>query len=141
MENKSVARNAIYLYIQTIVAAGSGYIFWLIISRLTGPEIVGIASTSMAIAGMAISFATLGVPKGFQRFLGRARVESDPKEFKKYLNASLLIVGLAVAATATMLAIMGRMLAIILNLSITWISKRDNRLWHCDVMLRINPDP
>ncbi len=111
-----IARNALYLYTQNIVGAGAGYAFWLIISRLTGPETIGLASTTMAIAGVALSVATLGVPAGLQRFLGRARGENNLYEFKKYLNSSLFVVGLSVAGVASFLAVMGGPLSSFINI-------------------------
>lgn len=112
-----IARNAIYLYIQSSLGAAAGYAFWLIISRLTGPETVGLASTTIAIATVALSFATLGVPAGLQRFLGRARGENNLYEFKKYLNASLFVVGLSVAGVASFLAVMGGPLSSFISIS------------------------
>lgn len=77
---------------------------------------MGLASTSMALAGIAIALSTLGIPIGLQRLLGRARAENNPKEFQRYLNASMLTVGVSVAGIGIFLAATGGMVARILNL-------------------------
>jgi len=95
-----VARSAIYLYTQGLIATGSGYLFWIIISRITSAEILGLASATSAVAAVAISIATIGIPSGVRRFLGKATAENDSNLFRNYFTASLRLVGISVSIVA-----------------------------------------
>lgn len=101
-----IARNAVFLYLYSIVGAGAGYLFWLVISVFTKPDAVGLASTTSSIAAVAIGFANLGVPSGVQRFLGKAFVDDNLHDFKNYLKASLFLVGLSVTVVSIVLVAM-----------------------------------
>ena len=50
MGNLSVGKGATFIYIELIVAALSGYILWLLLSKITTPEVIGTSSTVVAIA-------------------------------------------------------------------------------------------
>jgi len=115
-QKEPISRSALYLYLQRIVGAGAGYTFWIMISRLTGPDIVGLASTTMAIALIAINFGTLGIPKGLQRFLGKAIADNNAPEFRRYLDASIVIVGFGTVVVAGLLLILGPLFAALINL-------------------------
>ena len=60
------------MYAASMVNNLTGYFYWLIISSIAGPEIVGIVS---AIAGLSIlltGILSFGVNIGVQRYLGKA---------------------------------------------------------------------
>jgi len=75
-----LGRNTFYLYLSTIISSLLGYIFWIIVSKLTSPANIGIVSTSFSFVAIITSITLLGIPTGITRFLGKAR------ENKKDLN-------------------------------------------------------
>ena len=99
------ARNVLYLYMQGIVSSGAGYAFWLLVSRLTSPSIVGFASVAVVLGGIGASFACLGVPTGIRRFVGKNLGENGLRVQQRYLGVSLRLVGVGVAVVSSLLAI------------------------------------
>jgi O-antigen/teichoic acid export membrane protein len=71
-----------------------GYLFWLIMSKITTPAIIGTSSTVVSLSAIAASIATIGVPIGSQRFLGKSFSEQKPSDTKVFVKASLLIVSI-----------------------------------------------
>jgi O-antigen/teichoic acid export membrane protein len=92
---RKITRSSFYLYLSTLVASFLGYIFWLIISKLTLPDMVGLASTTVSIAVILGSFTLLGIPTGIQRFFGKAVAEKDMDSLKLYLSNGFTILILA----------------------------------------------
>jgi len=114
-------RNAFYLYVQSIIAAGAGYVFWLIVSRLTDPEAIGLASTTLAISSIGASIASLGLPSSVRRFLGKAVVEDNLFQVKNYVNTSLLIATLAGVGISGTLLVLGGFLNQIIKIPFEFI--------------------
>ncbi|RLG58258.1 hypothetical protein DRN86_05790, partial [Candidatus Geothermarchaeota archaeon] len=88
---KEVTRGALYLYVSSLIVSALGYVYWLIVSKLTLPEDVGIASTIVNIALIISSIAILGIPAGIKRFLGKAIAEQDMGKFRTYVMIGLII--------------------------------------------------
>lgn len=100
MENRKlapgrVARGAFYLYVSTLIVSFLGYVFWLVISKLTTPDVVGLASTAVSLAIILSSLTIFGIPTGIQRFLGKAHAEGDMTSLKSYLSNGLTVLTLA----------------------------------------------
>lgn len=92
MRRPSLGKGASYLYVETITSLIAGYVFWVVISRLTSPEIVGVSSTVISIATILASVITLGIPTGIQLFLGRAFAENKITDSKVIAKASSLLI-------------------------------------------------
>jgi len=88
----SISRNIASIYVSQIVAAGATFIFWVISSNFTNPEIIGkvtaVASFCM-ILGVLSNF-DIGV--GMKRFLGKAVADKQWCKFKQISSISLLFV-------------------------------------------------
>ena len=50
-----------WLYIDTLVNSVTGYVFWLIISKLASVKDIGFATTAFSIAGLLTIFLSLGL--------------------------------------------------------------------------------
>ncbi len=61
--------NAIYLMTANVIAAISGFAFWIIAARFYPAEIVGLASAVLAAIGLLANLANLGLGYGLIRFL------------------------------------------------------------------------
>jgi O-antigen/teichoic acid export membrane protein len=91
-QKKIVGRGAAYIYIESISSLISGYIFWLIVSKITTPEIIGTSSTVVTYATIVAVIAAMGVPMGMQRFVGKSFSEKNLDDVKRYVITSLLLI-------------------------------------------------
>jgi O-antigen/teichoic acid export membrane protein len=89
---KSIGKGAAYLYIENIVAGISGYAFWLIISKIVSPEVIGISSSIVSFSTILAVIAAFGIPNGIPRFLGRSFSEEKISEAKRYVKVSIILV-------------------------------------------------
>ncbi len=92
MSKLDFGKGTAYLYIEASTMMLSGYIFWLILSKVTTSEVIGTSSAVISFTTIFISIVTIGVPSGIQRFLGRSFSEQKLGDVKVFTNASLLIV-------------------------------------------------
>jgi O-antigen/teichoic acid export membrane protein len=69
MIKNEVGKGAIYVYIQLVSSMVSGYIFFIILARITTTEIIGIFSLVLALSEIFGNIAILGLPDGMQKFL------------------------------------------------------------------------
>ena len=105
IEKKAVGRGAAYIYIETIASLISGYIFWIIVSKITTSEIIGISSALISFAGIVSVIANIGVPAGVLRFLGRSFSEKKLDEAKKTVLVALLLICMGIAACSLTIVI------------------------------------
>jgi O-antigen/teichoic acid export membrane protein len=104
--NKRIfGRGAAYMYIETIAALISGYIFWIIMSRITTSETIGITSTLFSLAGIVAVVASIGIPTGLQRFLGKSFSDKKLDEAKTLVSVALYLVCIGIAACSIVILI------------------------------------
>jgi O-antigen/teichoic acid export membrane protein len=87
-----VLRGSIWLSLGSILANFFGFIYWLLISPVVSPAIVGKAATVLAIVSLLLSTLSLGIPTGVMRFLGRESGRRDPIMLGRYLYSPLIFV-------------------------------------------------
>jgi O-antigen/teichoic acid export membrane protein len=92
LSRKTVGRKASYIYIETVIEMFVGYILWLLLSRITTPDVIGISSTVISLAIIFSVIADLGVSRGSTRFLGRSFSEEQMDVTKALMKAALLLV-------------------------------------------------
>lgn len=95
---QTIGKGAAYLYIEGIIAMISGFAFWLIMSKIISPEIIGISSTIVSFSAILAVIAGFGVPEGIQRFLGRSFSEENLSQAKRYVNVSIVLVSIGISA-------------------------------------------
>jgi O-antigen/teichoic acid export membrane protein len=93
---QTIGKGAAYVYIENIVTMISGYAFWIILSKLNSPEIIGISSSIVSFSGILTVIAALGIPTGIQRFLGRSFSGENLSEAKRYVNISIVLISIGV---------------------------------------------
>jgi O-antigen/teichoic acid export membrane protein len=76
-----------------------GYAFWLILSKFTSPETVGISSSLISLATIFTTVASVGVPLGAQRFLGRMLLEKRFEDTILFVKSSFVIVSLGLVGS------------------------------------------
>ena len=102
---RTFGRGAAYIYIETIAALISGYIFWVIISKITTSETIGISSTLISLAGIVTVVASIGIPTGVQRFIGKSFGDKKLDEAKTLVSVALFLVCMGIAACSIVILI------------------------------------
>src|SRR5437867_7684022 len=97
-KKQTVGRGAAYIYIEVIASLISGYIFWIIMSKLTTSESIGIISALFSMAGIVAVVASIGIPTGVQRFIGKSFSDKKLDEAKTLVSAALFLVCMGIAA-------------------------------------------
>lgn len=96
MDKSSIGKGVVYLYIEAITMMFSGYIYWLILSKIIDPSAIGLSSTIIALATIVSSFASVGVAGGIQRYIANSIAENKHDHIQGIINSSLLITGLGI---------------------------------------------
>ena len=97
-KKRTFGRGAAYIYIEVIASLISGYIFWIIMSKITTSETIGISSTLFSMAGIVAVIASIGIPTGVQRFLGKSFSDKKLDEAKTLVSVALFLVCMGIAA-------------------------------------------
>ena len=116
-----MAKGAFFLLTSTVISAALGYAFWFIISSIGGPEIVGLASTTISLATLVLVIAQFGIPTGTQRFLGRSFGRKNMDAFKSYMGVELLVVGLTTCIAALILILFRHGIKAMMGLPVEYI--------------------
>jgi O-antigen/teichoic acid export membrane protein len=93
-------KGATYLYIENIGTMIGGYIFWLILSKLTTTDIIGISSTVMSLAYIFSIVAAMDISISVPRFLGKNFSEQKLEDAKVFVKAALLLTSIGIAASS-----------------------------------------
>jgi len=83
----------------------SGYVFWFILSKLTTSSTIGSASTLVSLATIFSVIATIGVPTGVQRFLGKLFAEQKIQDANVFIKSSLVLVTIGLFACLILIII------------------------------------
>src|SRR5207248_6579176 len=105
LSKQTVVKGAAYIYVETIVAMVSGYIFWLIISRITTSQVIGSSSAVVSLGTIFSIAAGLGIPSGIQRFLGKSFSDHNQEEIKILAKASLLMTSIGIVVCTILILI------------------------------------
>lgn len=85
----SLYRNAVYLMLNSVAVAVTGFVFWMLAARLYSTEAVGLGSATIAAASLLALLSTLGLDYGLIRFLPGSGEKSSA-----LLNSCFTISGL-----------------------------------------------
>jgi O-antigen/teichoic acid export membrane protein len=84
---------------ESLVGLLSGYLLWIILTRIATPEIIGTSSTVISISIIFVTIATIGVPVGVSRFLAKSFYEKKLDEAKIYVKKSLILISLGIISS------------------------------------------
>jgi O-antigen/teichoic acid export membrane protein len=85
-------RGGLFLFISSVITSVFGFVYWFLISILSGPEVVGIASSIIGLGTLISSIAILELPMGVRRFLGRAFGHRNTEDLNIYFWSSFIVV-------------------------------------------------
>jgi O-antigen/teichoic acid export membrane protein len=103
LNGQALGRGAGYIFIETVIGFISGYVLWLILTRITTPEVIGLSSTVISLAGIFTALSTLGVPVGVSRFLAKFFHQKDLESAAIFVKVSLILVSIGVFSSAIIL--------------------------------------
>jgi O-antigen/teichoic acid export membrane protein len=110
-QKKIIGRGAAYIYIETISSLISGYIFWLIMSKLTSSEVIGTSSTVVTFATIVAVIAGLGITTGMQPSIAKSLSEKKIDDAKIYFISCLLLVCIGISVCCLSVLIAGNWIA------------------------------
>lgn len=87
---KRIAQGTFILFIGVFLSKILGYGYRVLIAR-NGVEEYGIFSIALAVYGLILAFASLGIPEGIARYVGFFRGEDELGKMRKSLKMSLRV--------------------------------------------------
>ncbi len=103
MIKNEVGRGAIYLYIQLISSMISGYIFLILLARITTTEIIGTFALVVSISEIFANIAIIGMPDVIQRFLGKSFLQNKVADAKVFVKISLIFLSVSIITSCTVI--------------------------------------
>ncbi len=105
-EKSRIIRGGFWFYLSNVVVSVMGFIYWMAISIIAGPSILGYTSAIVSLSFLINGVASFGVNYGLQRFLGLSYGSGDVVALKKYFwstfYVSLAIYGIVSIALFTL---------------------------------------
>jgi O-antigen/teichoic acid export membrane protein len=98
MSIRKPVKGTVFLFLGSFIGLALGFAYWIIIARISSPDIVGHASAAFTLVTLIYSASNLGVAQGVQRFLGRSFGSGNIQEFKRYLLSGVLLLALSTIA-------------------------------------------
>ena len=93
---KLVGKGAVYIYIESIISAITGYGLWLLLTKITTSAVVGTTSTVITLASIFTTIVAIGIPNSIPRFLGKSFSEQHLENAKVFVKASLFLVSIGI---------------------------------------------
>jgi O-antigen/teichoic acid export membrane protein len=106
LDKGSIGKGAVFLYVEAINLMFSSYIFWLILTQVASPAVIGSSSTIIALASIFMVVASVGIPGGIQKYLGKNLSENNIANIKGHINTSLLFTILGIIGTTVVILIL-----------------------------------
>ena len=114
-----MGRGAAYIFAETIIGFISGYLLWLILTRITSSEIIGTASTVISLATIFATIATIGVPTGASRFLAKFFHDGQLEDAKTIVQSSLILVIFGIICSVATLLVVKEWIGLDLDIPLT----------------------
>jgi O-antigen/teichoic acid export membrane protein len=99
MIRNEVGKGAIYLYIQLISSMISGFIFLILLARITTTEIIGTFSLLVSISEIIANIAVIGLPDSIQKFVGRSFLQHKQADAKIFVIISFTLLSVGIIAS------------------------------------------
>jgi O-antigen/teichoic acid export membrane protein len=103
MIRNDVGKGAIYLYIQLISSMISGYIFFILLARITTTEIIGTFSFMVSISEIFANIAIIGLPDAIQKFVGKSFLQYKKADAKVFVKISFVILAVGITVSCTII--------------------------------------
>ncbi len=100
-------KGSIWLYLSVLVNNFFGFIYWLLISRTAGKEVLGSTSAIVGMATLVIGLLSFGVGIGLQRYLGEHLAKGEKERARAYFWSVLIFNMLLYLSTGLLLVLAG----------------------------------
>ena len=106
MSKRETIRSTGSVYFENIVLMGAGYLYWVIMSKLTTTEVIGTSSALISLAAILAVVASFAIPTGLQRFIAKTYLHGKIADTRTYVKISVVImtVGIIFSALVTVYA-------------------------------------
>jgi O-antigen/teichoic acid export membrane protein len=96
MIRNEVGKGAIYLYIQLISSMISGFIFFIILARITTTEIIGTFSLLVSISEIFANIAIIGLSDSIEKFAGRSFLQHKLADARVFVKISFIFLSVCI---------------------------------------------
>jgi len=103
MIRNEVGKGAIYLYLQLISSMVSGYIFLILLARITTTEIIGTFSLLVSFSEIFANIAIIGLPDSIQKFVGKSFLQNSPEDAKVFVKIAFLLLSGGIIMSSVMI--------------------------------------
>src|SRR6266540_179175 len=103
MIGNQVGKGAIFLYIQLISSMISGYIFLILLARITTTEIIGTFSLLVSISEIFANIAIIGLPDSIQKFVGKSFLQYRQADAKVFVKISFIFLSIGITASCSVI--------------------------------------
>lgn len=93
MRRQSLVEGALILTIASFITRILVFSNSIVLSRILGPEGIGLKRMVMPFVGLMMTLTTIGLPVAISRLVAQANAQRDRKKVKKILAVSLVITG------------------------------------------------
>jgi len=103
----SVVRGGFWLYLSSVIDNLAGFLYWMIVSAIVGPTVVGMASAISGLASLFLSILNLGVGTGATRFFGMYLGSDDEVRLYEYFWTSFIFNSLIHVIAGVIIMLLG----------------------------------
>ena len=100
MIRNEVGKGAIYLYIQLISSMVSGYVFLILLARITTTEIIGTFSLLVSFSEIFANIAIIGLPDSIQKFVGKSFLQNSQEDAKVFVKIAFLFLSVGIIVSS-----------------------------------------
>jgi O-antigen/teichoic acid export membrane protein len=100
MIRDEVGKGAIYLYIQLVASMISGYIFLILLAKITTTDVIGTYSLLVSISEVFANIAIIGLADSIQRFVGKSLLRGKLSEAKLFVRIALIFLSISLAVSS-----------------------------------------
>jgi O-antigen/teichoic acid export membrane protein len=116
MIRDEVGKGAIYLYIQLIASMISGYIFLILLAKITTTDIIGTYSLLVSISEVFANIAIIGLADSIQRFVGKSLLRGKLSEAKLFVKIALIFLSISLAVSSIVILLITDWLTVVFGI-------------------------
>lgn len=102
----NVVRGGLWLYVRSVGVSLIGYLYWVVVSRVGGADVVGSASAVFNLAILVSGTLSFGVIGALRRFLGEAISRDDEELVSEYFWTAILFLLLIRSLASSLLILL-----------------------------------
>ncbi len=103
MIKNEVGKGAIFLYIQLISSMVSGYIFLILLARITTTEIIGTFSLLISFSEIFANIAIIGLPDSIEKFVGKSFLQKNLGDAKVFVKIAFLLLSIGIILSSALI--------------------------------------